>query len=164
MSVLTLLLQHIEERTPATLDALRRAVVEDETFDAATGWYPRAEALVAADRHDEAIRRIDAHMPGAFCCPQAHALLAQSLAAIGRDEEAARERTLAVTALELILDSGDGTPDRPWQVWRTLDEYAVLSAQSSPPVGQRLVAVGERRLDVHELADGTECCFEVVRA
>ena len=90
MSVLALLLQHIEEPTPTTLDALRRAVVEDETFDAATGWYPRVEALVAADRHDEAIRRIDAHMPGAFCCPQAHALLAQSLAAIGRDEDATR--------------------------------------------------------------------------
>lgn len=159
-----LLQRYIEQPGTAAARSLQRAIVADPTFDPASGWYPRAEALVAADRHDEAIRRIDAHMPGALLCPQAHAILSHSLGAIARYEEAARERELTAISLHLILDSGDGSLHQPWQVLRILDEYAVLRTGSQRPIKHRNVSANNRQFDVHVFADGTEQWFELIRS
>lgn len=79
-----------------------------------------------------------------------------------RDEErAARERRTSRLALDSILSSGDGSAERPWSVLRISDEYDVLAAQDRRSTDQELVVDGDRRLDHHRCADGSEAWFDV---
>ncbi|WP_297742593.1 DUF4919 domain-containing protein [uncultured Tessaracoccus sp.] len=163
MEVLTHLLDHLEHRDASSLARLRHTILSDATFDVASPWFEPAAELAAQERHDELIRLLDAHMPGAFLSPEAHQLLAHALTAIGERTQAEQERFLAHASLELILDSGDGSQTRPWQVLEVLDEYAVLRHHQVSVASQRRDVDGARTLDVHRTSAGRELWFEVLQ-
>lgn len=163
MAVLAHLLDHLDHRDAASLARLRHAIMSDVTFDVASPWFEPAAELAAQERHDELIRLLDAHMPGAFLSPDTHQLLAHALSAIGERTQAEQERFLAHVSLELILDSGDGSQTRPWQVLRVLDEYAVLRHRGFPVAAQRRDDDSARTLDVHRTSAGRELWFEVLQ-
>lgn len=153
---------HLDDDSPASLARLHDAIRGEPTFDAQTPWFGRATRLLEQERHDEAIRLVNQQMPGAFLCPDAHQMLSHAYEQI-RDRDRSRlEAYHARAAIDVILGSGAGTPERPWQVLRVVDEYAVLRHEGVEPTEQRLVQSGGREYDVHGCADGTERWFELV--
>lgn len=142
--------RYLEERSPAALADVRRAVRASRSFD---------PGLVVSEADGlEALQRL---MPGALLSPAAHAALADALARSGRREEAARERLLAEASLAGILATGDGTRERPWSVLRVSDEYDVLRSLRRRSVQQSVERDGRRHLDHHVCDDGSEAWFDV---
>ena len=117
--------------------------------------------LLARGAHAEVVDLVHGLMPGAFLSPSAHTILAAAHEALGEHDLARREQRLARQALAAILDSGDGSVDRPWQVLRVSDEYDVLRSQGRRSVEQRLVTRDGVDLDHHRCEDGSEAWFDV---
>lgn len=141
---------------------LQETVLAQPDFERDTPWLTRAEDLAAQERHDELIRLVAEVMPGAFLCHDAHGLSSWAHRAIGKHEDADRERFFAESALRLIAASGDGTRSRPWQVFHVADEYAFLRRREVTPVAQRAENDGLRLYDVLTLASGAEVWFELL--
>lgn len=141
---------------------LQQAIAETPGFNRRTPWLVRAQALLAQDRADELIRLINAQMPGAFLCPDAHLMLSRALTRIHRTPASDRESFLAATALEFILDTGSGTEAKPWQVLRIADEYAVLAHLGLSPQCQTAHHDEGGVVDAIECSDGTERWFALV--
>lgn len=153
---------HLDERSAGSLERLQEAIRREPTFNSQTPWHARANDLLTQGRHDDVIRLINQQMPGAFLCPDAHRMLSHAYEQI-RDRERSRyEAYHADAAIDVILGSGDGTRERPWQVQRVVDEYAVLRHARIEPAGQRLIQSERREFDVHDCTDGTERWFELV--
>lgn len=100
------------------------------------------------------IRALHELMPGAFFSPITHQMLATAYEAIGRSRKANREHALARVAISSILNTGDGTAERPWSVLRISDEYDVLRVKGQTSQSQSLVEQNGRVCDRHECMDG----------
>ncbi len=69
---------------------------------------------------------------------------------------------LAQRFLDSILQTGDGSEDRPYLVMQVADEYVVLARLGKESSVQRLVSRGEgRSLDALECHDGSVVWFDV---
>lgn len=152
---------YLAERTPESLDRLRRAIRDDATFDTGLDLAAASESL-RTGRAADAARDVSARMPGAFFSPSAHALLAAAFGALGDDARHERESALAAEALVSLRSTGDGTELSPWVVLRVSDEYDLLRAAGRRSVGQRLVDVAGVPCDRHELDDGSTVWFRLV--
>lgn len=119
------------------------------------------QPLLARGAHAEIVALVSGLMPGAYFSPSAHTILAAAHEALGEDELARREQRIARTALAAILDSGDGTAERPWRVLRVSDEYDVLRSQGRRSADQRFVTRDGTDLDHHRCEDGSEAWFDV---
>ncbi|NLE97743.1 MAG: DUF4919 domain-containing protein [Propionibacterium sp.] len=153
---------HLDRDTPESLALLQGTIRSEPTFDASCPWHERATFLLQSDRHDEVIRLINAYMPGAFLSPDAHLMLSHAHEQIRDVDRSRLEAYRATTALRVVVDSGSGTRERPWQVLRVIDEYATLRHLRVVPAAQRLVIDGGREFDVHACEDGVERWFELV--
>lgn len=162
MSVRAAFQSYAVDESPSALRRLHEAIIAEPGFDPATPWFARAMKLLTQQRYDEVIRIVTQQMPGAFFSPDAHQMLSHSFAGIGQDERARFEATVADKALAAITSSGTGERDRPWQVLRVADEYAVLRDRGIEAVSQEVVRIGERAFDVHRTAAGREVWFELL--
>ncbi|GAB3198541.1 hypothetical protein GCM10027062_12950 [Nocardioides hungaricus] len=117
--------------------------------------------LLARGAHAEVVALVSGLMPGAYLSPSAHTILAAAHEALGAADLARREQRVARMALASILDSGDGTAERPWRVLRVSDEYDVLRSQGRRSVEQRFLTRDGIDLDRHRCADGSEAWFDV---
>lgn len=152
---------HLDDPTPASLDALRAAVRTAPGFDPDLRVRRQAERLLAAGHHDRAVQVVEASMPGSLFSPAAHSLLATAFERAGRRGDASRHARLARAALDSILGTGDGSRERPWSVLRISDEYDVVDSLGTRPTSQTLVRDETRTIDLLTCADGRELHFDV---
>lgn len=115
-----------------------------------------------AKDHARIITTIRSWMPGALLSPSAHAMLAQTLEAMGEAAPARVEEKLAALALASIRSTGDGTQQTPYSVLRVEDEYDVLLAASERSTGQRQVSDARGTFDVHTLPGGEQRWFHLL--
>jgi hypothetical protein len=148
-------------RDPEALARLRRAVRRSPGYRADLDVLADAAPLLERGAHGEVVALVRGLMPGAFFSPSAHAVLGAAHEALGDDVRAARERRTSRLALASILESGDGSADRPWSVLRISDEYDVLRAQGRTSREQLLVTRAGRELDQHRCHDGSEAWFDI---
>ncbi|SHJ97277.1 hypothetical protein SAMN02745244_03679 [Tessaracoccus bendigoensis DSM 12906] len=154
---------YIDDANAVTLDALREAILACPSYTPTPRFMLEARRLAASGRHWEAINLVAQWMPGAFLSPSAHSLLAESLAAVGDDAEAGRERFLTRLAIQTLIRTGDGSRERPWIVLRVDDEYDLLRWTRRTPVQQRLAITAQGPRDVIE-HDRGESWFAIYRS
>ncbi len=90
-----------------------------------------------------------------------HMLLSLVLAKLGKKEGADFEYELAMTLLEGVLSTGDGSKNYPYLVLSTSDEYDVIEHLDKNVTSQRLLEEGEKYYDVLECEDGTQKYFDI---
>lgn len=154
---------YMEDATPARLDALREEILASPSYTPTPRFLVEARRLAAAGRHWDAINLVGSWMPGAFLSPSAHSLLDESLAAVGDDAESGRERFLTRLAIQTLIRTGDGSPERPWVVLRVDDEYDLLRWTRRKPLEQRLAITGQGPRDVIR-HDRGEAWFMIYRS
>lgn len=161
VSVAELATAYASTRDPASLQDLRLAVRRSRTYRADLDVLAQTAPLLARGAHAEVVELLRDLMPGAFFSPSAHAVLGAAFEALGDEPRAARERRTSHLALTSILESGDGSTERPWSVLRISDEYDVLRAQGRTSREQLLVTRAGRELDQHRCRDGSEAWFDI---
>ncbi len=145
--------------SPDKLADLKRAITSDITFDPYTRIDQRLAPLVNAGQPRAVVDAIHAEMPGLFLSPGIHGMLSTAHQRLGESGLAELELTAAQIALRTILDSGDGTPARPWRVLRIRDEYDVLDLTERRSITQEARPMGGQTLDMHTCDDGTTAAF-----
>lgn len=152
---------YLADPTPASLAELRRAVRSARNFQPDLAVEEVIHPLMEQGSYDAAVTALQNLMPGAMFSPSVHAALAEALTGAGRRDAARRELSLARAAIRSILSTGDGTVERPWSVLRVSDEYDVLRALEKAPRQQSVDRHGDRYLDHHACADGSDVYFDV---
>lgn len=153
---------YVDSPTPHNADRLRRAILQDETFDRRSPWHEHLWRLHTQERYDETIRVVRSLMPGLWLSPDAHLMLATAHTALGRTQEAERERYLWRLALDAALKSGDGTQESPWPVLHVADMYTILSELGVAPTEQRAQGHGGQIVDAITCSDGQDRWFRLV--
>jgi len=151
----------LEEPTPQNYLAARRALVTSPAYDPYAQGLSEAEELVNTRRWVDALKKISEVMPNFHLTPRIHYLA--SLAAEAQDDKAAVQRhTFAYErCLRGLLETGEGTEEKPYLVTRVEDEYDMLVHLEKEPAGQGLVSRNGKHFDVMRCTDGTEIWFDV---
>lgn len=149
-----LVTDYLENQDLEHLTRLRAAVVGSATFDPDLNLLAEVTQHMEAGRHREVVDAVTAKMPGAALNPTAHLALAAALEALGEEQAAKRENTMAKVAVSSVLMTGEGTEESPWSVLRVADEYDVMRAKGITPGGQSASTVDGRIVDRHETEDG----------
>jgi len=95
--------------------------------------------------------------------PTAHLMARMAAETLGDGEREDAERNQADLLLDCVLQSGDGSRDKPFLVSLVHDEYAVLTALDIKQTVQGFVVHGNRWLDVLKSDDDSETAFDVTR-
>lgn len=95
--------------------------------------------------------------------PRAHLLLAEVHRRLEDEDSANFERAFAAALGRGMLDTGDGSEQRPYLVTRTSDEYDVLLFLGKRMAGQALIQRDGQTLDRLECDDGTVVYFDITR-
>lgn len=100
-------------------------------------------------------------MPLWMLSPRVHEYAALAAGELGNWEDAQLSQFMAVSCLEGILATGDGSPQRPYWVTYPGDTQAVVAALGLIRQSQRLTPRGGRFCDVITCDDGTRVWFDV---
>lgn len=156
-----LLIAYLQTPTPETFGALRDAVAASESYEPYDSYQTQFEALLGRKQYDEARELLRSKMSGWMLNPSIHMHMSFVCHKLNDQECASAERSIARAVLQGILDSGDGSRERPYLVMRTADEYDVLDYLDKIPSGQELVTEAQRMLDHLTCADGSGFWFDV---
>lgn len=118
-------------------------------------------ALSAAGRHAEVLDRVADLLPRWSLSPRIHFYAALSADHLGEAETAEIERFVFQSCLEGVLATGDGSPEAPFLITHTSDEYDVLTALGYEPRSQKMVDRNGLVCDVVECRNDEEVWFEL---
>ena len=151
----------VEQPTRATYLAARDAVLRESPLPIIATDLADLEQLLDQDEHETVLDRIDALPVSKILAPRVHYLAAEAAEALRDSSTVELERSLFVLTLQGLLATGDGTPDNPYIVCHTSDEYDVLVALGREPAGQTLQERDGLLFDVLTCDDGRELWFDV---
>ncbi len=152
---------YADEPTPEKFLALRAVVAQSPDYKPGDDNRIEAEELLDRNELDAALRLLMNDMPNAFLTPRFHFLAAMASDNLGDAQKAHLESLVGSVLLRGILDSGDGSPERPYLVSRVTDEYDVLGQLGKNLKTQSLIQKEHGVFDLMECDDGTELWFDV---
>jgi len=161
MTLTDTVLQYLQTPTENDFLALRREVAATPGFSPYASYEAVGFPLVEEGKLTEALAALTAMMPGSFLSPGLHNLLAFIHAKLNDEEAAENETYLAEALLRGILNSGDGSQERPFRVLQVSDEYDVLSFLGKSSANQTLLRSAERLMDRHACADKSVLWFDL---
>lgn len=141
--------------------AARRAVLRLTTLPMAAQDIAEAERLLAEERYQDVLDRIDSLPASKVLSPRIHFLSAEAAEALGDEAAVELERSLFVLALKGLLATGDGSRGNPYVVCHATDEYDIVDALGCEAARQTLVEVEGRMLDAIVCSDGRELWFDL---
>ncbi len=100
-------------------------------------------------------------LPTWVLSPRWHYFLGCSLLETGRETDAQRERERSRACLFGLMETGDGSWERPFVITYLSDAYDLLRAHRLHSESQRLIDDGLRRLDTIQASDGRIWHFDV---
>jgi hypothetical protein len=156
-----LLIAFIQTPGQETFHALRSAVAASDDYQPYDSYREQLYALLEHDRYAEARELLRAKMVGWLLNPGIHLHMMYVCHKLDDEDSADAERYIGSAILRGILDSGDGSRERPYLVMRTADEYDLLEYLGKTPQGQELVQEPERVLDHLLCADGAGLWFDI---
>jgi hypothetical protein len=155
------LARYLIKPTPETYERLREVVAESPEYDPYSDEFGAAERLLEQGDYKQAVeilrRGIDSHL----LTPRAHELTACAYGKLGDIQNEKAEATIAATLLEALLNSGDGSFERPFRVTRVADEYDVLRHFGKTLKSQKVSNDGDIHFDIVTCTDGTEYWFDI---
>ena len=156
----------LEDPTLDNYLRVRSALLKmDEYEPHGRDYYELQEKLTAGD-FEGVVESFGRFMPNLVISPGAHWTLSMAWKELGDDGKADFEMRLGLMLAGMILQTGDGTRERPYVATRVSDEYDVLHLLEKETKSQalHLDRGSERALDVHECEDGTEVVFDITDA
>jgi hypothetical protein len=161
MSLSDTVRQYLDDPTPETYQEVREQIAASPNYAPYASAAEQAQPLLAQAKYAEAVTAVEALMPGAFLSPGAHVLLAHAHENLGNEPEHQAEMALAAATITGLLQTGDGTFERPYQALYLSDEYDVLYYLGKKSKLQSLVRRENRNLDQHTCDDGQTLWFDV---
>lgn len=159
MSINAQISDYVAQPTDEHLTALRTAIRSAPNFDVNANPVGDTQQWRSTQDHQRIVDHLTSRMPGLLLNPQAHGMLATALRNLGEGKRGDGQVKLAQIALRSILDSGDGSRERPWQVLRVADEYGVLLSMDRVSARQASLGGG---VDEHTCDDGSVVYFHIV--
>ena len=98
--------------------------------------------------YQSAIDTYHSTFPNLLLNPGAHIMLSHAYRALNNEKMADFEKQVASFLVSFILETGNGTKERPYLVLRTSDEYDVLEALGKERSKQELIEDHRRFLDL----------------
>jgi hypothetical protein len=109
-----------------------------------------------------ALRKLVDHLiPSAVLSPRLHYFSAEANRQLGHGEDAELSEFMFDACLRGLLATGDGSPETPYLVAMTSDQYDILRALGLAPHRQKLVERDGKRLDCILCESGDEVWFDV---
>ena len=144
----------------ATFVRMRDALLADPAYDFHSTDVDELTDLIASEDYAAVGEALPGLMPDWLLSPRAHQLAGLAAERAGNAEGARMERDVARACLKGLLESGDGSPERPFLVTHVADEYDLVRHLGKQPTGQREAVHEGRPCDVVATADGAELWFD----
>jgi hypothetical protein len=140
---------------------LRAAVLAEPSYDFHADDDAELNQLVEEGEDEVVVGRLPQLMPNWLLSPRVHQMLGDAAQRSGDAETAQREHYFARAALRGLLESGDGSRERPYLVTHIADEYDLLSALGKEAESQSQAGGPSGVCDVIACRDGSELWFDV---
>ena len=157
-SIRDALLEFCITQTQTSFLRLRRQVIDSHAYNPYSADMGDAERLISESKWDEAKLYLLSLFPNWIISPGAHFRLSYVYDQLNDEKASVLEGQLGIWLLNAILESGDGTHDRPFLVSRNEDEYDVLAHLQRECSLQRLTNDNDKVFDVWE-GDNGECLW-----
>jgi len=154
----------LRERTLSRFLAARDAMITSSRFDPRSTLLPDVFRLLARGHYREILSVTRDSMGNWLLNPGIHFIRSQALRELGDELRAAREADTGRALLGGLLLTGDGTPDRPYLVLRSADEYDVLGSMGRRCRAHQVVFRHGRAFDGLACEDGGDVWFDVTAA
>ena len=138
----------------------RRLAMADSRLDPHSLKWAELSGLCENRRFRQVLQEAQQLWPQWRLSPRFHLLVAYAAFCLGEQQEAELARFQYQACVDGMLDSGDGTRRRPYQVLRICDEYDLLRALQQRPRSQTLVERKGRWLDVITCEEGRKVWFD----
>jgi hypothetical protein len=145
------------------LDA-RAAMMESREFDPRSTVLPDVLQLLGRGRHDEVVAVTRAAMGNWILNAGIHVTMSRALAALGDSLGAKRELEIGGALLGGLLQTGDGSVERPYLVLRTADQYDVLARCGLRGLAHQVACREGRAYDAVACGGGRDVWFDVTDA
>jgi hypothetical protein len=117
--------------------------------------------LLDAEEYEKAFQACQLSSRTLLLSPEVHMLAGFAARELGDEERFEIERVVTAACVRGILDTGDGTMEKPYVVSVTSDEHLVLEVLKKTYGSQELVRDGDRFLDLVRTTDGEEVYFDI---
>tara|TARA_R110002096_G_scaffold403766_4_gene601372 strand:- start:7679 stop:8212 length:534 start_codon:yes stop_codon:yes gene_type:complete len=153
--------QFINDPSQENFAELRNAHLQSG-YDPYSSELEGIDQLLKEAKFEEVVARIKQVMtPNFLLSPSTHLRLAAAYEGTGDQEKCELERAIGRALIKGIQESGKGTPEEPYKVTRTSDEYDLLYFEGLKFESQSLREVDGRRMDVLKTKEGREIWFDV---
>jgi hypothetical protein len=140
---------------------LREVVIGSPDYEFHSDGADQVQGLFAAEDYEAVPDMLSELMPNWLLSPRVHRLVGLAAEQVGDTDLAQRETYMARACIRGLLESGDGSRERPFQVTHVADEYDLLEIQGKEMKQQRLVTDTAGSFDVIACTDGTELWFDI---
>jgi hypothetical protein len=120
-----------------------------------------AECLYREGQFEALRKLVDELIPSAALSPRLHYFSARAHRELGHGEDAELSEFMFDACLQGLLATGEGTPESPYLVAMTSDQYDILRALGLTPHRQKLVERDGKRCDCILCENGAEMWFDV---
>ena len=119
--------------------------------------------LLDSEEYEKAFEACHLSKGTLLLSPELHMLAGYAARKLGDEELFNMERAITASCVHGILDTGDGTKEKPYVVSVTDDEYFILEVLKKKFEAQALLQVGDRHLDLIRTTEGDELYFDISR-
>ena len=142
--------------------ALNQVIADNDSFLRSSCSIIDIEQLLVTNEYDNIIAKVSGPDCLAYIStPRYHLLQAVAYRAKGQTSEANSNAAIAFLLADTIMQTGDGTRERPYHVLSVEAEYDVLRLKiKKKRVSQAAEQIDGREMDVLRLASGEEVYFD----
>ncbi|MDK2970706.1 MAG: hypothetical protein PWP23_461 [Candidatus Sumerlaeota bacterium] len=145
-----------------TFRALREAFVVSPTYLPVETPMQSLSALFDEGNYTVLLKLAERLMPSCLLSPSIHYFAGKAASALGNTEREQLEVFLYVALRDCLLQSGDGTPARPYLVTQVDDEHFIMAATSRRATMQSVIQHEDGRVfDVLSAEGGNEVWFDI---
>ena len=142
--------------------SVREALLKTDKFNPYSDELDDVPARLESGDFKSVVEKIHRHLwPNHLLSPGAHFHLSFACHKLGQEQEAQAEYFIYGSLMRGIEQTGDGTPDKPFLVSRTSDEYDYLFAHRLSFAGQALMMKNGREFDVMSVEGRDSIWFDI---
>jgi len=155
--------EFVENPTGAAYRAILEKLAAGSDYRPYAGYIEQIQGLLDSKEFEKAHEACKRSSATLLLSPELHMLAGYAARELGDDELFNMERIIASACVRGMLDTGDGTREKPYIVSVTGDEHFVLEVLKKAFESQRLVRDGERYMDLIRTTEGDEIFFDVTK-
>ncbi len=163
-TVLMRLNAYLRERTLDRYLAARDAMLVSRRYDPKSTVLPDAYRLLGRGLYHQVLAVATQSMGNWILNPGIHFVAARAFLELGDEARSESEAETGRALLGGLLMTGDGSPDRPYVVLRTADEYDVLASMGLRCRAHQVAYRDGRAYDATACDDGRDVWFDVSAA